>query len=135
MGAVKLVIAAVPQELPLRQQEPTLGVQDHSVARQGAGEDEDRDTPNDGLNPSGLQSEDETMSSVTIVDGLWGTKASMLAYDTILLPPGVRNGDIRVTFEILSEVKEKEYDANFKAVVKEKDRGDRKFKLVNMQCC
>ncbi|CAN0090206.1 unnamed protein product [Sphacelaria rigidula] len=142
MGAVKVVIEATPDELARRQQEPNFGLHHPSVTHRGAGVKGGLDIPNDGLKSAGSQGkkrgrdeENNDMLLVTIVDALWRTRASVMGYQAMPIPRGIRGGDIRVTFEILSEAKELEYDVDINESGERRDRGDRKFKLVNMQCC
>lgn len=137
MGAVKVKIEATPEELARRRQEPNFGLHHPLATQRGAAAHGGLDIPND---PSqgkerGRDEEDSDMSFVTIVDSLWGTRASVMGYQAMSIPRGIRGGDIRVTFEILSAAKEMEYDVGLDDNGERLDRGDRKFKLVNMQCC
>lgn len=71
----------------------------------------------------------------TVIDGLWTTMASVQGYHVVSIPEG--RSATRVTFEVLSEQTEVAY-ASFLSKAGNDDgsvRVDRKFKLVNMQCC
>lgn len=88
------------------------------------------------LTVAGTNGEQPSMS--VVMDGLWTTPASLYANKVLHLPD--ETGPIRVTFELLSPQKEASYSslhANAVAVLDgaESLRGDRKFKVVRMQCC
>lgn len=74
----------------------------------------------------------EHENSTVIMDGLWGSMSSLKGYHAFALPEGLDT--IRVTFVMLSEQTEKSYESflyNTTKIV----RADRKFKLLDMQCC
>ncbi len=87
-------------------------------------------------------------ASVTFVEGLWGSHASVPWFETISIPEapeggGPVDGTVRVTFEVLSADTERLYDppALFLDAGEDQNadgkdvRGDRKFKLLSLHCC
>lgn len=78
----------------------------------------------------------EGLDKPVVIDGLWGTIVSVQGYEIISIPTGLDT--VRVTFEVLSVESEAPYAAylfNATAGSEDRARGDRKFKLVSMQCC
>lgn len=85
---------------------------------------------------SGAEPDDLSDETVTIIDGLWQSRASVLEYAAIPTPNGFDT--IRVSFESLSADTEVSYASLLAGVVgKDADsvRMDRKFTVVRMQCC
>lgn len=119
MGAVKVVLEGSPEAL------------DVDVRREddlnGAGEE-----LNVGLD---IAQHEEGVSPDAVIDAMWGTIVSIVTYRTMAIPEGIKNDIIRVTFEILSEEGEIEHDTEMNPSGKGRNRADRKFKLVSMQCC
>ncbi|CAM9485932.1 unnamed protein product [Ectocarpus sp. 12 AP-2014] len=78
-------------------------------------------------------------TSAVIVDGLWGSHASVSLFETIPLPDTgstTSEGMIRVTFKILSAQEEISYASSRRLYKSGRHlRGDRKFKLISLQCC
>ncbi|CAM9420751.1 unnamed protein product [Ectocarpus sp. 13 AM-2016] len=82
-------------------------------------------------------------TSVVVVDGLWGSHVSIPAFESIDIPDkGTSAPDsmVRVTLEILSAEGERLYTPYLFAGVGNDEeqtsvRGDRKFKLLSLQCC
>ncbi|CAM9457063.1 unnamed protein product, partial [Ectocarpus sp. 8 AP-2014] len=82
-------------------------------------------------------------TSDVVVDGLWGSHVSIPAFETIDIPDkGTRAPEsmVRVTLEILSAEGERLYSPYLFAgvgndVEQTSVRGDRKFKLLSLQCC
>ncbi|CAM9468653.1 unnamed protein product [Ectocarpus fasciculatus] len=88
-------------------------------------------------------SETTSSTSVVVVDGLWGSHVSIPAFETIdISDKGTSAPDsmVRVTLEILSTEGENLYTPYLFAGVGNDEeqtdvRGDRKFKLLSLQCC
>lgn len=71
-----------------------------------------------------------------VIDGLWGSAASITGYKLISIPEGATT--TRVTFENLSANTETLYSSqlfNNNAHLKDGVRGSRKFKIASLQCC
>lgn len=91
---------------------------------------------------------ESSAASVTFVEGLWGSHASVPWFETISIPEAPEGGDledgtVRVNFEVLSADTERLFDppalflnAGEDQSEEGKDvRGDRKFKLLSLHCC
>ncbi|CAM9527033.1 unnamed protein product [Ectocarpus sp. 4 AP-2014] len=88
-----------------------------------------------------LQDEGISNTSTVIVDGLWDSHASVSSFETIPIPDAGGGGNVRVSLRILSAEEERSSSSSrlfdFKGDEdREKEvRGDRKFKLISLQCC
>ncbi|CAN0249051.1 unnamed protein product [Ectocarpus sp. 12 AP-2014] len=80
-----------------------------------------------------------SIASEVIVDGLWGSQASVSWYETIPLPDTgntASDATVRVTFKTVSAEEETQPDISSHLFDADGDvRGDRKFKLFSLQCC
>lgn len=78
-------------------------------------------------------------TSAVIVDGLWGSHASVSLFETIPIPDTgstTSEGTVRVTVKILSAQEEISYGSSRRLHKSGRHlRGDRKFKLLSLQCC
>lgn len=81
----------------------------------------------------------KSSKSEVIVDGLWGSQASCSWYETLPIPDTgntASEATVRVTFEILSALEEAKYAGSSHLFEAEGNvRGDRKFRLLSLQCC
>lgn len=74
--------------------------------------------------------------TIAVIDGLWGTRASVPGYQAVSIPDGtIRNGMVRVIIEILSEEGEAEHASELNPSGKGRSRLTRKFDLFTVQCC
>ncbi|CAB1102602.1 unnamed protein product [Ectocarpus sp. CCAP 1310/34] len=88
-----------------------------------------------------VQDEGNSSTSTVIVDGLWDSHASVPSFETIPIPDAGGGRHVRVSIRIMSAEGERSSSSSrlfdFKGDLdREKEvRGDRKFKLISLQCC
>lgn len=86
---------------------------------------------------------DEVYVASAVMDGAWATAASVPELQIINIPKigggddDIRGGfgKVRVTFEALTADREGLYAGDLCDDCENIDRGDRKFKINNIQCC
>lgn len=127
-GAVKVVIQGSQEALDTDKRDD-----DHSTAE--AASNMDFEIVKGGFPDGAQRIENDGLTSVAVIDGLWGTFASIVTYQPMVIPEEIRDENIRVTFEILSEEGEIKHESEMNPSGKDRNREDRKFKLVSIQCC